>query len=246
MTANHPDAAVQTLIHDLVHAFQILAMDGQGSGISGHLTARLPGTRTFWTIPYGFGFEEATADALIECDFALKTITGSAACNPTLNIHTEVYDARPDVNCIVHTHSEASLALGIVGSNLEPVTQSGALFYEDIVLFDEFEGIVLAKQEGANIASRLGRNRAILLRNHGSIVAGSTIADATIAATVLEFAARVQLQAMAVGTPKRLPDAEARQTKGFLQRPDVVDLRWQLLKRQARRHNPQFTAERCA
>ncbi len=134
------------LIHDLVHAFQILAMDGQGSGISGHLTARLPGAKTFWSIPYGFGFEEATADDLIESDFDLRTVTGTLPCNPTLNIHTEIYEARPDVCCILHTHSEAALALGVIGSNLEPVTQSGALFFEDIVLFDEFDGIVLDKK----------------------------------------------------------------------------------------------------
>jgi L-fuculose-phosphate aldolase len=236
--------ALRTLIHDLVHAFQVLAMDGQGSGISGHLTARLPGAKTFWSIPYGYGFEEATADELIESDFDLKTVTGTLDCNPTLNIHTEIYEARPEVCCILHTHSEASLALGSIGSNLEPVTQSGALFYEDIVLFDEFEGIVLDKKEGASIAARLGANRAILLRNHGSVVVGESIADTTIAATVLEFAARVQLQAMAAGTPKQLPPAEARQTKSFLERQDVVDLRWQLLMRQARRHNPRFSSER--
>lgn len=236
--------ALSILVHDLVHAFQVLTMDGQGSGISGHLTARLPGARTFWSIPYGYGFEEATADELIEADFDLRTVTGTLPCNPTLNIHTEIYEVRPEVCCILHTHSEASLALGVVGSNLEPVTQSGALFYEDIVLFDEFEGIVLDKKEGASIASRLGPNRAILLRNHGSVVVGHSIADTTIAATVLEFAARVQLQAMAAGTPKVLPAAEARQTKSFLQRPDVVALRWNLLVRQARRRNPHFTYER--
>lgn len=240
---NQPDA-LRTLLHDLVHAFQVLAMDGQGSGISGHLTARLPGARTFWSIPYGYGFEEATADELIESDFDLRTVTGTLACNPTLNIHTEIYEARPDVCCILHTHSEASLALGIVGGNLEPVTQSGALFYEDIVLFDEFDGIVLDKKEGANIASRLGPNRAILLRNHGSVVVGASIPETAIAATVLEFAARVQLQAMAAGTPKTLPAAEARQTKSFLQRRDVMDLRWNLLVRQVRRHNPLFKYER--
>lgn len=239
-----PQKTLHDLLHDLVHAFQILAMDGQGSGISGHLTARLPGARTFWSIPYGYGFEEATADELIESDFELRTVTGTLPCNPTLNIHTEIYKARPEVCCILHTHSEASLALGVIGRNLEPVTQSGALFYEDIVLFDEFDGIVLDKKGGASIAASLGSNRAILLRNHGSLVVGRSIPDTTIAATVLEFAARVQLQALSAGTPKLLPAAEALQTKGFLERPDIVDLRWQLLVRQARRHNPNFSYER--
>jgi L-fuculose-phosphate aldolase len=243
-TMTNQTDALNTLVHDLVHAFQILAMDGQGSGISGHLTARLPGARTFWSIPYGYGFEEATADELIESDFELRTVTGTLPCTPTLNIHTEIYENRPDVCCILHTHSEASLALGIVGSNLEPITQSGALFHEDIVLFDEFEGIVLDKKEGASIASRLGSNRAILLRNHGSVVVGPSIPETTIAATVLEFAARIQLQAMAVGVPKLLPAAEVRQTKSFLQRPDIVDLRWNLLVRQAKRHNPHVICKR--
>lgn len=240
----HPD--VPSLIHDLVYAFQVLAMDGQGSGISGHLTARLPGRQTFWTIPYGYGFEEATAEAMIEADFSLKTVTGSLACNPTLNIHTEIYNARPDVNCILHTHSEASLALGIAGHNLEPVTQSGALFYQEIVLFDEFEGIVLDKEEGQSIADHLGQNRAILLRNHGSIVVGNSTAATAISATVLEFAARVQLQAISAGTPKLLAHNELMQTKSFLCRDDVVSLRWELLKRQAKRHNPNFSAIRNA
>jgi L-fuculose-phosphate aldolase len=238
--------AQRKLVSDLVHAFQILAMDGQGSGISGHLTARLPGARTFWTIPYGFGFEEASAGELIESDFSLATVTGHLPCNPTLNIHTEIYEARPDVCCVLHTHSEASLALGIIGRNLEPYTQSGALFYEDIVLFDEFEGIVLGKQGGASIASKLGPKQAILLRNHGSVVVGSSIAQTVIGATVLEFAAGVQLKVMLSETAKSIPASEAHQTKAFLNRPDVVDLRWQLLMRQARRHNPNFTCERSS
>ncbi|MFL9896092.1 class II aldolase/adducin family protein [Paraburkholderia sp. RL17-381-BIF-C] len=238
------DNDTRELIKDLVFAFQILAMDGQGSGISGHLTARLPGKNTFWSIPYGFGFEEATADELIESDFNLKTVTGQKKCNPTLNIHTEIYARRPEVTCILHTHSEASLALGIIGKVLEPITQSGALFYNDIVLFDEFEGIVLRAEEGTSIAQTLGDKRAILLRNHGSLVVGRSIADTTISATVLEFAARVQLQCMASGVSKNLPEKEALQTKAFLQRPDVVDLRWQLLTRQSKRHNSHFSTER--
>jgi L-fuculose-phosphate aldolase len=144
----------------------------------------------------------------------------------------------------LHTHSESSLALGIIGEVLQPVTQSGALFYNDIVLFDEFEGIVLNKAEGTSIAETLGQNRAILLRNHGSLLVGNSIADTTISATVLEFAARVQLQCRASGVAKHLPEREALQTKAFLQRPDVVDLRWQLLTRQSKRHNLHFSTER--
>jgi L-fuculose-phosphate aldolase len=231
-------AAVRDLKRDLLHAYHILDADGQSSGIAGHLTARLPGSRTLWSHRWGLGFDEVTADDLIEADFELKTVTGTGRVNPTLNIHTQIYEVRPDVCCIIHTHGKNGLALGITGSTIEPVTQTGALFHEDIAFLDEYEGIVLGKSEGDTIAESLGQRRGVLLKNHGALVVGASVRETAISMLVLEFAAEVQLKAMAAGALQHLPEAASRQAKKFLLGKDFIDLRWEHQVRRIKRQRP--------
>ncbi len=235
-------AELRELKHDLLHAYHILDADGQSSGIAGHLTARLPGARTFWSHRWGYGFDEITANDIIEADFQLNTVTGEGRVNPTLNIHTQIYAVRPDVNCIIHTHGKNGLALGITGSTLEPVTQTGALFYEDIAFLDEYEGIVLGKNEGDTIAEALGPRRGVLLKNHGALVVGASVRETTISMLVLEFAAEVQLKAMAAGKLHHLPEAAARQAKKFLTDKTFIDQRWDHQVRRIRRQRPFLNA----
>lgn len=229
---------LHALKHDLLHAYHILDADGQSSGIAGHLTARLPGARTFWSHRFGLGFEEVTSADLIEADFDLKTVTGEGKVNPTLNIHTQIYEVRPDVTCVIHTHGRNGLALGACGTTLEPVVQSGALFYDDIAFLDEYEGIVLGKSEGDTIAEALGGRRGVLLKNHGALVVGPSVRAACIAALMLEFAAEVQLKAMAAGTLSPLPRAAALQAKQFLLSPAVMDQRWAHQCRRVQKERP--------
>lgn len=236
-------AELQALKRDLLHAYHILDADGQSSGIAGHLTARLPGARTFWSHRWGLGFDEVAYDDLIEADFELATVTGDGRVNPTLNIHTQIYEVRPDVGSIIHTHGKNALALGAAGSTLEPVTQTGAVFYDDIAFLDEYEGVVFGKSEGDTIAEALGRRRGVLLKNHGALVVGANVREATIAMLVLEFAAEVQLKAMAAGPLSRLPEAAARQAKKFLVSPELIDQRFEHQVRRIRRDRP-FLAER--
>jgi L-fuculose-phosphate aldolase len=226
------------LKRDLLHAYHILDADGQSSGIAGHLTARLPGQRTFWSHRWGLGFDEVTMDDLIEADFDLATISGEGRVNPTLNIHTQIYDARPDATCIIHTHGKNALALGAAGATLEPVTQTGAFFYDDIAFLDEYEGVVLGKSEGDTIAESLGSRRGVLLKNHGALVVGASVREATIGMLVLEFAAEVQLKAMAAGPLSRTSDAAARQAKKFLTAKELVDQRFEHQVRKIRRERP--------
>lgn len=233
-----PDAELRDLKRDLLHAYHILDADGQSSGIAGHLTARLPGQRTFWSHRWGLGFDEVTMGDLIEADFDLTTVSGEGRVNPTLNIHTQIYEARPDVGCIIHTHGKNALALGAAGATLEPVTQTGAFFYDDIAFLDEYEGVVLGKSEGDTIAGALGQRRGVLLKNHGALVVGSGVRAATIGMLVLEFAAEVQLKAMAAGPLSRLPEAAARQAKGFLTAKGLIDQRFEHQVRRIRRERP--------
>jgi len=238
MTDALPDAAEAALREDLLHAYHILDADGQASGIAGHLTARLPGADRFWSHRWGLGFDEVRAEGLIEADFDLRTLRGEGVVNPTLHIHTRIYRARPDVGCIIHTHGKSGVALGCAGMVLEPITQTGAVFWDDIALFDEFHGIVLGTDEGDAIAAALGGRRGLLLKNHGALVAGRSVAEACIGMTVLEWAADVQLRAAAAGPLQRLDPAAAEHAKGFLLDPANLDLRWDYMKRRIRRARP--------
>ena len=230
--------AERLLKSDLLHAYHILDADGQASGIAGHLTARLPGADRFWSHQWGVGFDEVRAEGLIEADFDLNTIRGEGRVNPTLHIHTRIYRARPDVNCIIHTHGKAGVALACAGMTLEPLTQTGAIFHDDIALFDEFHGIVLDTNEGDAIAAALGQRRGLLLKNHGALVVGINVAEACIGMTVLEWAADVQLHAAAAGPLQRLDAGAAAQSKGFLLNPANLGLRWDFLKRKIARSRP--------
>ena len=240
--ASAEPSELEALRRDLLHAYHILDADGQSSGIAGHLTARLPGARTLWSHRWGLGFDEVTADDLIEADFELATVSGDGRVNPTLNIHTQIYEARPDVGCIIHTHGKNALALGAAGATLEPLTQTGAIFYDDIALLDEYEGVVLGKDEGDTIAAALGPRRGVLLKNHGALVVGSSVREATIAMLVLEFAAEVQLKAMAAGPLSRMPEPAARQAKRFLLAKELTDQRFEHQVRRLLRERP-FLAE---
>lgn len=230
--------AERLLKQDLLHAYHILDADGQASGIAGHLTARLPGADRFWSHQWGVGFDEVRAEGLIEADFNLDTTRGTGRVNPTLHIHTRIYRARPDVTCIIHTHGKAGVALGCAGMTLETITQTGAVFHDDIALFDEFHGIVLDTNEGDAIAAALGPKRGLLLKNHGALVVGSSVAEACIGMTVLEWAADVQLRAAAAGPLQKLDPAAAAQSKRFLLDAANLGLRWDFLKRKIARSRP--------
>lgn len=230
--------AERLLKQDLLHAYHILDADGQASGIAGHLTARLPGADRFWSHQWGVGFDEVRAEGLIEADFNLDTTRGTGRVNPTLHIHTRIYRARPDVTCIIHTHGKAGVALGCAGMTLETITQTGAVFHDDIALFDEFHGIVLDTNEGDAIAAALGPKRGLLLKNHGALVVGSSVAEACIGMTVLEWAADVQLRAAAAGPLQKLDPAAAAQSKKFLLDAANLGLRWDFLKRKIARSRP--------
>ncbi len=231
-------AAIDSLKQDMVYAYHILDRAGQGSGIAGHLTARLPGEETFWTHQWHQGFDEVEYGDLIEGDFELKTMSGKGRVNPTLHIHTRIYLARPDVTCIVHTHGINAVALGAIGKCLEPFWIYGSIFHEDVTLFDEFDGVVLDKAEGDRIADALGSNRGILLKNHGLLVVANSVRMGCISALTLERACEVQLKAMAAGELQLMPAAAARQAKGFLLSQDTTDGRWGHLTRRLLRARP--------
>ena len=223
---------------DLVCAYHVLDLDGQGSGLGGHVTARVPGTETFLCHGFGLAFDDVGPDDLLHVNFALELLAGCGKVNPTLTFHSAIYRARPDVRCIVHTHADHVVALTATGTRFELVTQLAAMLHEDWALLDEYDGVILHSSAGETLARELGPRRALILKNHGLISVGASSGEAVIGAVVMEACARVQLDAMRGGTVSPLPPASAAATKRFLTTDAQTLDRWNMLKRRAHRARP--------
>ena len=234
-----PDDAVASLRQQLLFAFHMVDMLGQPSGMGSHLTARLPGAETFFFHVHNFGFGEVTPDLIHEADFELNVLSGeNVDVNPTLDIHTQIYTARPDVTCILHTHAKHVTALSALGENIEVITQGGARLHEECVLFDEDDGVALGKGPGAAMARALDRNSCMVLKNHGLLTAASSIPAAIILADTMEKEAEMLLMAKAAGTLSP-PSAEGSQrTKEFLFNDKAFGRGWTYLMRRLARQRP--------
>jgi L-fuculose-phosphate aldolase len=237
MSARPP---LERLREDLLCAYHVLDLDGQGSGLGGHVSARLPGASTFWCHAWGLAFDEVGIDDLLEVDFALNRRQGRGKVNPTLIFHSRIYAARPEVNCVVHTHADHATVLTAGGTPFAMVTQLAALLHDDLAFLDEYDGLVTADAEGDHLARALGSRRALLLRNHGLISVGPDIGTAVVGALVIEANCAAQLKAAALGPVRALPDAAAVHAKRFLGAPGNTLDRWNMLKRRAARARERF------
>jgi L-fuculose-phosphate aldolase len=234
-----------TLRRDLLAAYHILDLHGQNAGIAGHLTARLPGAGSFWCHGYGQGFEEVRAADLRHADMDLTVLNGGRI-NPSLVIHAGLYRARPDIGCVIHTHSLAAVMLTATGSELLPLFQSALMFHGDCALHAEYGGIVDTVATGEELAGALGHRRALLLANHGALVVGRSIREAVHCAIMLDEACRIQLGAMAAAGGRPLmtvDDATAAEAKRFLLSDTVLGLRWAHYRRRALAARPWLDVE---
>jgi len=110
-------------------------------------------------------------------------------------IHHAVHTARPEINCVAHSHSIYGRSFCTLGRNLDIITQDACAFHNDIALYSSFRGIVLAKDEGLAIAATLGQRKAALLQNHGLLTCGRTIEAAVFWFMSLEKCCHAQLMA---------------------------------------------------
>lgn len=239
--AYHLPSQLEQLQLDLLCGYHILDMNGQGADLAAHMTARMPGEMSFWTHPFGLAFDEVALDDLQEADFKLNVLQGDRPINLSMAFHVAIYRARPDVSCVVHTHPTHSVALGVLGRNLDIITQDGAKLLDDVALYEGYQGTVVGEDgEAKDIARTLGSRSALLLKHHGIIAVGKSVRDAVLVAMDLEAAASVQLLAMASGTPHAVPGDGGRQIKEFLWRDPVLRGRWDIYVRRARRLRPEL------
>ncbi|HWM41684.1 MAG TPA: aldolase, partial [Burkholderiales bacterium] len=198
-------AAPLNVVESLSLACRILAREGHESGLAGQVTARANGPNdgpndlagTWWTLQFGYGFEEASAERMVLVDEDLKPLSGGRP-NPGVRFHVWIYRKRPDVNAIVHTHAPHASALAATGKALKTIHMDGAMLHGTAHLA-EWPGVPVADDEGRIISSALGEAKTILLANHGLLTTGNSVEEATYLAVFFERAARMQLRAMAAG-----------------------------------------------
>ncbi|MEO7402186.1 MAG: aldolase, partial [Burkholderiales bacterium] len=202
----------------LALAARILFAEGHGSGLAGQITVRQDAA-TFWTIAFGFGFDEATASNSIRVDAAMKVHEGKGFPNPANRFHAWIYGARPEARAIVHTHAPWVNALSIVGEPLAVAHMDSTPLYNDVAYLKDWPGVPVADDEGRIISQAIGDKRAILLAHHGMLTLGTSIEEATMLAIFMERAAAMQMRARAVGPIQPIPAAHAQEAHDFLLTP---------------------------
>jgi len=204
----------------LAGACRILAREGHESGLAGQVTARADRPDTWWTLQFGYGFEEASAERMVLVDKDLQSVSGGRP-NPGVRFHIWVYRQRPDVKAIIHTHAPYASALAATGQQLKTIHMDSAMLHGTAHLAD-WPGVPVADGEGRIISAALGGAKTILLANHGLLTAGSSAEEAAYLAVFFERAARMQLRAMAAGGFKEVDPMLAEEARTFLLQPSIV------------------------
>ena len=178
-----------------------------------HITAKVPGTEHFLINRFGLRYDEVTASSLVTVDLDGNLVdAGTADTDEEVNltgfvIHSAVHAARPDVHCVMHTHSPGGMAVSVLKEGLMPLQIDGLSFYNRVAYHD-FEGLSVDTGERERLAADLGDLNAMILRNHGLLTCGETVGAAFMEMYYLERACNLQMQVLATGRPLEMPGEE--------------------------------------
>ena len=187
---------------DLAACYRLVELYDMSDMTRTHISAKVPGEETFLLNPYGLMFSEITASSLIKIDIDGNEIANNGPYKANaagFTIHSAVHAARHDLHCVAHTHSEAGMAVSAMKCGLLSISQHSMRFHNRLA-YHEYEGIALDLDERARLVADLGpTNKAMILRNHGLLSAGATVAEAFSILFYLEKCCRSQIQALSAG-----------------------------------------------
>ena len=187
--------------YDLAAAYRAVAMYGWDDLVFTHISARVPGPEHHFLInPYGLMFDEITASSLVKVDAQCnKVIDSPFPVNPAgFVIHNAVHETRDDIQCVLHTHTRAGVAVSAQKCGILPISQQSTFVLASLAYHD-YEGVAFRAEEKPRLQADLGQASFLVLRNHGLLVTGSSIADAFLAMYTFENTCRIQLDAQAGG-----------------------------------------------
>lgn len=236
------------LREDLAAAYRLIAHYGMTDLVFTHLSVRIPGEgHRFLVNPYGLLFEEITASSLVVVDADGAPLQQTSwPVNPAgFVIHSAVHRARDNAHCVMHTHTLAGMAVAAQQGGILPLNQMSVEFVDRVAIHD-YEGIAADDNltERERLVRDLGDKPCMILRHHGLLTVGRTVAEAFYWMWYLEQACRIQLAAQSAGVPLALPPAGVvRRTRAqFMDSPTKGWLPWQALRRKLDREQPDYRA----
>jgi ribulose-5-phosphate 4-epimerase/fuculose-1-phosphate aldolase len=186
---------------DLAACYRLVARFGWEDLVFTHITLRVPGADDQFLInPYGLFFDEITASSLVKIDVEGRNVQESPfPVNPAgFVIHSAIHAARHDARCVLHTHTLNGVAVSTQRAGLLPISQHSTFVLASLGYHD-FEGVALRDDEKPRLVADLGDKTSLILRNHGLLTVGATVADAFIAMYYLEASCAIQVRAQAGG-----------------------------------------------
>jgi ribulose-5-phosphate 4-epimerase/fuculose-1-phosphate aldolase len=194
----------------LAIAFRWLAREGFSENISGHITWQRPDEETMLVNPWGLWWRELTASDICAVDLDSRVVAGQWDVTPAVHIHTELHRRRPDARVVIHNHPYHVCVLAAVGRLPEIVHQSGTVYLDDLVMVREYAGEIDTPRLGAELAEQIGDASVAVLANHGVIVTGPTIEEATFRAATFDRACRMAYDVLLMGEePIKIPKGPA-------------------------------------
>jgi ribulose-5-phosphate 4-epimerase/fuculose-1-phosphate aldolase len=208
-----------------------------------HLSVRLPGSADHFLLnPHGMLFHEITASSLVKVDLQGNIVEYSDwPVNPAgFVIHSAIHTSRKDLTCVMHTHSRYGTAVSTLECGLLPISQFALQFY-DRVAYHDYEGVSLDLGERERLVNDLGDKNVMILRNHGLLTAGSSIAEAFYLMFYLERACEVQILAQSSVSKLIIPSATVCKHSASQQAGGALgQLQWQALLRMLDRQDPSY------
>jgi len=185
---------------DLAAAYRLIAHFGWDDLVFTHISARVPGTEHFLINPYGMLFDEITASSLVKVDQdCVKQAESPFPVNPAgFVIHSAIHAGRPDVQCVLHTHTTAGVGVSAQAEGLLPISQTATIVLTNLG-YHSYEGIAVRDEEKPRLQADLGENNFLMLRNHGLLTVGASVADTFLYMFAFQRACEAQIAAQAGG-----------------------------------------------
>ena len=249
--------SIETVAAERLHlaaAYRLIAHFGLDDSIFTHISARAPKEEAehgFLINPFGLRFDEVTASNLVTVDLdgnIIRDDYGKGINAAGFTIHSAVHAARPEVGCVLHTHTVAGVAVSSMKEGILPLNQWSLQFYNRVATHD-YEGIALNLEERERLVADLGNAKAMILRNHGLLTCGGTVGEAFALMYNLERTCKAQLALLSSGAELNrvsddLAEFTAQQYESMTKErgnPDKKDPEWEAYLRLALKHYPDLT-----
>ena len=186
---------------DLAACYRLVAAHGWSDLVFTHVSARIPGPDHHFLInPYGLMFDEITASSLVKVDQDCRKLSESPfPVNPAgFTIHSAVHAAREDAGCVLHTHTRSGVAVSAQKDGVLPISQQSTFVLASLAYHD-YEGVAFREEEKPRLQADLGGKNFLMLRNHGLLTVGPTIADAFLSMYIFESTCQIQIAAQSGG-----------------------------------------------